>query len=284
MEQHPNLLDGSYAACLFDMDGVLTDTATTHAKAWQHTFDDFLAEQTPAAGIDLSPFDRVEEYLAYVDGKPRNDGVRDFLRSRGITLPEGNIGDPPSARTVWGVADRKNEQIERYLEEEGVQVYDDAVILVKQLHAAGIAVGVVSSSTNTDKILTIAGILHYFDADVNGRTIIEQHLAGKPAPDTFLEAAAQLGVAPAAAVVLEDALSGVTAGKHGQFGLVVGVDRTTDGARIDSLLQNGADVATTDLTSLLPPDRQAHVVDATVAATPTTRRGGTIHLPTEQAR
>jgi beta-phosphoglucomutase family hydrolase len=230
-------------ALLFDMDGVLTDTASVHARAWKETFDAFLREH----GID-TPFDLERDYELYVDGKPREDGVRDFLASRDVHLPEGSRDDLPAAETVWGVGNRKNELVQRLIAEDGVKVYDGSVELVKEARAAGMPVAVVSSSANTQAILESAGIADLFDARVDGLTIAEENIKGKPAPDSYLRGAELLGVEPAHAAVFEDALAGVAAGKAGGFGLTVGVDRH---GQPQALKDNGADIVVSDLSELI---------------------------------
>jgi beta-phosphoglucomutase family hydrolase len=233
-------------ACLFDMDGVLTDTATIHARAWKQTFDAFLRER--AGGGAFTEFDIAGDYTQYVDGKPREDGVRDFLASRGIALPEGEPGDPPDAQTVRGVGNRKNALVHELIDELGVQVYDGSVRFVRAARDAGLRTAVVSSSANTQQILRVAGIEDLFDARVDGVVIAEEHLEGKPAPDSFLRGAELVGAGPAEAAVFEDALAGVAAGRAGGFGLTVGVDRH---GTPDALREHGADIVVSDLGELL---------------------------------
>lgn len=232
-------------ACLFDMDGVLTDTARVHAEAWKRTFDSFLAEHV---GPGAEPFDVDSDYRAHVDGKPREDGVRDFLAARGIPLPEGEADDPPDVATVAGVGNRKNALVQELIDERGVDVYEGSARFVDAVHRAGIPTAVVSSSRNTGRILAAAGMSDLFDARVDGVTIAEEGLAGKPAPDSFLRAAELLGAEPEAAAVFEDAISGVAAGRAGGFALTVGVDRHE---QPDALRANGADVVVSDLSELL---------------------------------
>src|SRR4051794_21709455 len=215
-------LPDAVTACLFDMDGVLTRTAKVHAAAWKEMFDEFLRGRD---GASYTPFDPVEDYDEYVDGKRREDGTRSFLESRGIHLPEGTDDDPPGAATIRGLSARKNELVLKKLREEGVEVYEGSVRYVRAARAAGLRTAVVSSSANTAEMLKAAGITDLFDARVDGVTAVEQGLAGKPAPDMFLAGAAALGVGPAQAVVFEDALAGVQAGRAGAFACVVGVDR-----------------------------------------------------------
>jgi beta-phosphoglucomutase family hydrolase len=232
-------------ACLFDMDGVLTDTARLHAQAWKQTFDEFLREQQ---GEAAEPFDLDRDYKRHVDGKPREGGVRDFLASRGIELPEGSPDDPPEAATVRGVGNRKNALVQRLIDEQGADVYDSSVKFVEAARDAGLKTAVVSSSANTERILDSAGIAGLFDARVDGVTLAEEGIAGKPAPDSFLRGAELLGVPPEQAAVFEDALAGVEAGRAGGFAITVGVDRDD---RADELREHGADVVVSDLSELL---------------------------------
>jgi beta-phosphoglucomutase family hydrolase len=229
-------------ACLFDLDGVLTDTASVHRTAWKAMFDDFLRDRS-------SPeFDIDTDYREYVDGKTRDDGVRSFLASRDIELPDGSADDPPSAQTVNGLANRKNELFHERLGSDGVTVFDGSRRYLQAVRDAGLPVAVVSSSANTREVLDISGLAPYVDCRVDGVTIRAEHLAGKPAPDSYLRAAQLLDVSPEAAAVFEDAISGVQAGRAGKFGFVVGVDRAGHGA---ALRENGADVVVTDLAELL---------------------------------
>lgn len=239
-------LPDASTAGLFDLDGVLTRTALVHAAAWKEMFDEFLRERD---GASFRPFDDHEDYDEYVDGKPRDDGTRSFLRSRGIELPEGTDDDPPGAATVHGLGSRKNDLVLARLREKGVEVYDGSVRYVRAARAAGLRTAVVSSSANTAQVLSAAGIADLFDVRVDGRTAKERGLAGKPAPDMFLAAAKELGVPPAQAVVFEDALAGVQAGRAGDFGYVVGVDRV---GQADALRDHGAHVVVQDLAELLP--------------------------------
>jgi beta-phosphoglucomutase family hydrolase len=230
-------------ACLFDLDGVLTKTATVHAAAWKRMFDEFLAGRE-----GQRPFDAHDDYTRYVDGKPRLDGVRSFLASREIELPEGSPGDPPGAATVHGLARRKNDLVEDVLHEQGVEAYDGSVAYVRAPRDAGLRRAVVSSSANTQAVLQAAGIEDLFEARIDGVVAEHEHLQGKPAPDTFLAGARALGVDASQAAVFEDALAGVEAGRAGAFGCVVGVDR---GGAADALREHGADVVVTDLSELL---------------------------------
>ncbi|MBC6460943.1 beta-phosphoglucomutase family hydrolase [Actinomadura sp. HBU206391] len=235
-------------ACLFDLDGVLTRTAAVHAAAWKEMFDDFLRERATRSGEPFVPFDPVNDYGEYVDGKRREDGTRSFLASRGMTLPEGTAGDPPDAPTVQGLGDRKNELVLRLLDERGVEVFDGSIGYVRAARAAGLRTAVVSSSANTVQVLKAAGISDLFEARVDGLVAQERGLPGKPAPDMFLAGAEALGVPPDQAAVFEDALAGVAAGRAGGFAIVIGVDRAGQAAR---LREHGADVVVEDLTELL---------------------------------
>ncbi|MBV9350137.1 MAG: beta-phosphoglucomutase family hydrolase [Mycobacterium sp.] len=244
------LPDGVHA-CLFDLDGVLTDTASVHTKAWTDMFDDYLRQRAERTGDEFVPFDPDKEYREYVDGKPREDGVRSFLESRGIELPEGDPDDPPDKETVYGLGTRKNDAFQKTLHENGVKVFDGSRRYLEAVAEAGLAVAVVSSSANTRDVLQVAGIEQFVQQRVDGVTLREEHLEGKPAPDSFLRAAELLDVEPGAAAVFEDAISGVEAGRAGNFGFVVGVDRLGHG---DELRRNGADVVVTDLAELLERD------------------------------
>ncbi|HET6836050.1 MAG TPA: beta-phosphoglucomutase family hydrolase [Acidimicrobiales bacterium] len=235
-------------ACLFDLDGVLTRTATVHAAAWKQMFDEFLEEWSTRTDQTFVPFDAGRDYDNYVDGRPRLEGTRGFLQSRGIDLPEGSPDDPPGALTVHGLSNKKNELVLRLLREGGVEVYEGSVRYVQAARDAGLSTAVVSSSANTAEVLDAAGISHLFDARIDGVVATERHLAGKPAPDTFLAGAAALGVGPDRAAVFEDALAGVEAGRAGGFALVVGVDRV---GQADELRRHGADVVVSDLSELL---------------------------------
>jgi beta-phosphoglucomutase family hydrolase len=235
-------------ACLFDLDGVLTQTAKVHAAAWKEMFDDYLRERATRSGERFEPFDPVRDYDEYVDGKPRYDGVRSFLASRGIELPEGERGDLPQAETVAGLGNRKNEIVQRLIHENGVEPYEGSVRYVEAVRAADLRRAVVSSSTNTREVLAAAGIEDLFEQVVDGIVAEREHLAGKPAPDTFLAGARALGVEPREAAVFEDALAGVEAGRAGRFGCVIGVDRV---GQADALRRHGADVVVGDPSELL---------------------------------
>ncbi|MGP3950621.1 HAD family hydrolase [Streptomyces sp. 7N604] len=234
--------------CLFDLDGVLTRTAKVHAAAWKEMFDAYLRQRADREGAPFVPFDAVRDYDEYVDGRPRADGVRTFLAARGIDLPEGAPDDPPDAETVHGLGTRKNDLVLRKIEEEGVQAYEGSVAYVRAARDAGLRRAVVSSSANCQAVLTAAGIADLFDERIDGLVAREQHLRGKPEPDTYLAAARALGAEPGEAAVFEDALAGVEAGRAGKFGIVVGVDRV---GQADELRRHGADVVVRDLAELL---------------------------------
>ncbi|RSM67597.1 hypothetical protein DMH04_48740 [Kibdelosporangium aridum] len=235
-------LPDSIKALLFDLDGVLTGTAELHKQAWKRTFDTFLAGREGQL-----PFTE-QDYLDYVDGRPRADGVRTFLASRGIQLPEGGPDDPPSAETINGVGNRKNELLLSIIQNEGVRPYPGSRRYVEAARDAGLKIGVVTSSANGAAVLEAADLSRFVEARVDGVTIVSQGLRGKPAPDSFLAGAKALGVLPAEAAVFEDALSGVQAGRDGKFGFVVGVDRAN---QADALRAHGADIVVTDLAQLL---------------------------------
>ncbi len=238
-------------ACLFDMDGVVTQTAVVHAAAWKEMFDEFLRARAESTGTEFVPFDAHHDYDAYVDGKPRLDGTRSFLASRGIELPEGSSDDPPGTPTINGLSNRKNDLVLVKLEENGVQVYDGTITYIKAVRDGGIATAIVSSSANTKQVLDVAEIAGLFDVRVDAQFAKEHGLHGKPAPDTFLAAAQALKVPAAHAVVFEDALAGVEAGHAGHFALVVGVDRVN---QADALHEHGADVVVEDVADLLSQD------------------------------
>ncbi|ALG14303.1 beta-phosphoglucomutase family hydrolase [Kibdelosporangium phytohabitans] len=235
-------LPDSIKALLFDLDGVLTGTAELHKQAWKRTFDDFVAGRE-----GQRPFSE-QDYLDYVDGRPRADGVRTFLAARGIHLPEGDPDDPPSAETVNGVGNRKNELLLSIIENEGVRPYPGSRRYLEAAHRAGLKIGVVTSSANGEAVLAAADLAKFVQNRVDGLTIVAQGLRGKPAPDSFLAGAKALGVSPDEAAVFEDALSGVQAGRDGKFGFVVGVDRA---GQADALRSHGADVVVEDLADLL---------------------------------
>ena len=237
-----------YGAVLFDLDGVVTPTAEVHMQAWSEMFNGFLADEAADLGGDHSPYTGAD-YYAHVDGKPRYDGVRDFLASRGIELPEGTSEDPPTRLTVRGLGNRKNEAFNAVLQRDGVEAYPGSIRLLDHLRELGLPLAVVSSSANAPAVLQAAGLVDRFATVVDGRVARSQDLPGKPAPDTFVHAAKTLGVPVDEAVVLEDAVSGVRAGAAGGFALVVGVDR---GAGAATLTDAGADVVVSDLGELVP--------------------------------
>jgi len=241
-------LPDGVSACLFDLDGVLTQTAKVHAAAWKQMFDSYLRERSERTGVKFVPFDPVGEYDEYVDGKPRYEGVRSFLSARGIELPDGDPNDPPGAETIHALGDRKNRIVLELIREHGVEPYEGSVRYVHAARDEGLRRAVVSSSTNCRDVLHAAGIEDLFEQVIDGVVAEHEHLHGKPAPDTFLAGARALGVEPAQAAVYEDALAGVQAGRAGHFGFVVGVDRV--GQR-DALAAHGADVVVSDLAELL---------------------------------
>ena len=239
----------STRACLFDLDGVLTQTAKVHAAAWKEMFDAYLRDRAAKSGEEFVPFDSVSDYNEYVDGKPRYDGVRSFLESRDIHLPQGTPDDPPGAETLDGLGNRKNELVLTLIKRDGVEAYEGSVRYVKAVREAGVRRAVVSSSTNCRDVLVAAGIEDLFEARIDGVVAEREHLQGKPAPDTFLAGAKALDTDPAESVVFEDALAGVAAGRAGGFGYVVGVDRVH---HADALREHGATVVVSDLSELLP--------------------------------
>ncbi len=256
----------SYDAVLFDLDGVVTPTAEVHMRAWAEMFTGFLASYDAPAGADTSPYTD-DDYFAHVDGKPRYDGVRDFLLARGIDLPEGESSDPGDRETVRGLGNRKNDAFNEVLERDGVTAYPGSVALLDHLRDLDVPLAVVSSSANAPSVLDAAGLADRFKIVVDGRVATELGLPGKPAPDTFLHAAAALGASAAGAVVIEDAVSGVRAGRAGDFALVLGVDR---GAGASVLLEAGADVVVGDLAETLPDhaSTDGSTLSTTVSGTP----------------
>ena len=234
--------------CLFDLDGVLTETATVHDAAWQEMFDQFLRQRAAATGQPFVPFDPKRDYETYLDGKPRAEGTESFLASRGIHLAAGHEDDAPGTQTVYGLGNAKNEILLRRLRTGGVQPYPGSVRYLRAARQAGLHRAVVSSSANCQAVLAAAGIADEFEARIDGIVAEREHLRGKPAPDTYLAGARALRLPAAAAVVFEDALAGVEAGRTGRFGFVVGVDRVGQAA---ALRQHGADVVVTDLEDLL---------------------------------
>jgi beta-phosphoglucomutase family hydrolase len=241
-------LPNGIRGCLFDLDGVLTKTAQVHDAAWQEMFDGYLRERSRRTGEPFVPFDRVADYENFVDGKPRADGTRSFLQSRGIELPEGSPGDPPDAETVEGLSNRKNEILLRQIREDGVAAYPGSVRYVRAVRDAGLRRAVVTSSANCRDVLAAARIEDLFEAHIDGLTVEREHLRGKPAPDSYLAGARALGLEPGMAAVFEDALAGVEAGRAGKFGFVIGVDRL---GQADALAGHGADIVVTDLAELL---------------------------------
>ena len=238
-----------FDAVLFDMDGVLTATARVHAASWKKMFDGFLKKRAAETGEPFIPFDINTDYKLYVDGKLRDEGVSSFLESRGITLPSGDAGDPPDRDTVIGLGNRKNKLVNKIIETDGVDIFEGSLALVRLLRRKGIKTAVVSASKNCETVLKVTGITDLFDAVVDGNIAARLGLPGKPAPDTFLKAAQMLDTEPERAVVVEDAISGVQAGRAGNFGMVIGVDRHGEP---DSLRNNGADIVVDDLDKLLP--------------------------------
>jgi beta-phosphoglucomutase family hydrolase len=235
-------------ACLFDLDGVLTKTAKVHAAAWKEMFDAYLRERAAKSGQPFVPFDAVKDYDTYVDGRPRYEGVASFLASRNISIPDGLQDDPPSAETVHGLGNRKNEIVLRLIHDHGVELYEGSVRYVHAAIEAGLHRAVVSSSTNARDVLRAAGIEDLFEVRIDGVVAEREHLHGKPAPDTFLAAARAFDVQPSQAAVFEDALAGVAAGRAGRFGAVVGVDRV---GQAQQLREHGASVVVKDLSELL---------------------------------
>jgi beta-phosphoglucomutase family hydrolase len=241
-------LDSTIRACLFDMDGVLTKTATVHAAAWKQSFDALLRSLSARNSSPFEPFDVVKDYEQYVDGKPRADGVRSFLSSRSIELPEGSPDDPPTAETVQGVGNAKNEAFNEQLRKNGVERYEGSVRYVKAVRAAGLRTAVVTSSANSAAVLAAADMADLFDSTFDGNDLNEQKLLGKPAPDSYIAAGRALGFEPPQAAVFDDAQAGVQAGRAGGFGKVIGVDRLD---QAEALRAHGADVVVEDLEELL---------------------------------
>jgi beta-phosphoglucomutase family hydrolase len=233
--------------CLFDLDGVLTQTAKVHAAAWKQMFDEYLKQRTEGRGEEFVPFGQ-HDYDAYVDGKPRYEGVQSFLESRGIELPRGNPTDPPDAETVDGLGNRKNQIVLKLIHDHGVEPYEGSVHYLHAARDAGLRRAVVSSSTNCKDVLEAAGIEDLLEVRMDGVVAEKEHIKGKPAPDTYLKAAEMLGAEPAQAAVFEDALAGVESGRAGNFGCVVGVDRV---GQAEALKQHGADIVVKDLAELL---------------------------------
>lgn len=241
-------LPAGIRAALFDLDGVLTDTASVHKKAWKLMFDDFLRRRAQHTGEVFTPFDVQTDYLPYVDGKKREDGVRSFLTSRGIELPDGSPDDGPPQETVYGLGNTKNAMFQEILQTDGVEVFEGSRRYLQATADAGLGIAVVSASANTRQILELTGLAGFVQHRVDGVVLREENIAGKPAPDSFLRAAELLGVAPEQGAVFEDAISGVAAGRAGHFGVVVGVDRV---GQAEALRRNGADIVVSDLAELL---------------------------------
>ena len=247
----PNLAD--FEAILFDLDGVITKTAVLHAVAWKQLFDEYLKTVAERKGSTYKPFDIEEDYRLYVDGKSRYDGVKDFLASRGLTLPWGSPHDGPDKETIYGLGKKKDGYFKAALRDNGVVVYPGTVQYLRGAKTAGLKTAVVSSSHHCREVLAAAGLTQLFEASIDGHEIDRLHLPGKPAPDTFLEAARRLGVPPAKAIVVEDAQAGVKAGRDGGFGRVIGVNRRN---QAEALRQQGADIVVDDLAELLPPGEE----------------------------
>jgi beta-phosphoglucomutase family hydrolase len=243
-------LPPTITACLFDLDGVLTKTAVVHAAAWKAMFDAFLKQRADTTGEAFRPFDEIADYDEYVDGKPREEGVRSFLASRHITLPEGGEDDPPEAATIHGLGNRKDQLFLHLIRTNGVEAYEGSMRYLHSARDAQLKLAVVTSSKNCTEVLRAARLEGMFDAQVDGNVAHEKRLAGKPAPDTYLEAARMLSSSPSGSAVYEDALAGVAAGRAGRFGLVVGVDRVGQAA---DLREHGADVVVKDLADLMKP-------------------------------
>ena len=233
-----------YDAVLFDLDGVLTMTMKIHAICWKRMFDAYLQERAARLGQSFRPFEIAEDYKPYVDGKLRYDGVRSFLHSRGITLPEGTPDDSPELTTVCGLGNRKDRMVSETIARDGVEVIEGSITVVHRVRERGLLTAVVSASKNCETVLQVTGIFNLFDTIVDGKVAARLGLPGKPGPDTFLQAARELGVEPARAIVVEDAISGVQAGRAGGFGLVIGIDHSGEK---EALLQGGADIVVKDL-------------------------------------
>lgn len=242
-------LPDGVTACLFDMDGVLTDTAVVHAAAWRQTFDELLRDRASQGGPAYEPFSD-DDYSSFVDGRTRVDGVRAFLESRHISLPEGSADDGAGAATVNGLAARKNDLLLATVHRDGVRAYEGSLRYLAAAQQAGLRRAVVSASANAADVLDAAGLARFVEVRIDGAVVAERHLRGKPAPDTFLEAARVLGVRPSEAAVFEDALAGVAAGAAGHFSAVIGVDRV---GHADALRRHGATLVVGDLAELLGP-------------------------------
>ena len=247
MEKKLTVNIGRYEAAILDMDGVITRTARAHAAAWKKMFDDYLAERSEGERKEYLPFDDREDYYRYVDGKPRYDGVKSFLESRGIHIPVGKSSDPPDVETVCGLGNRKNGYFLKHIQEKGVEVYESTTDFVERMKSSDKRVAVISSSRNARAVLEAAGVIELFPVIVDGMDMWELNINGKPAPDIFLEAAGRLNVVPDTAMVIEDAQSGVEAGKAGGFGLVIGIDRSGSNKGLRS---SGADIVVSDLSEI----------------------------------
>jgi beta-phosphoglucomutase family hydrolase len=245
-----------FDAILCDLDGVITRTADLHAAAWKRLFDDYLKQVANQAGSQFKPFDLDDDYRLHLDGKPRHEGVRDFLKSRGLALPLGSPSDNANDETLYGLGNKKDTHFEAALHETGVVVYPATVQYLRLARAAGLKTAVVSSSHHCGEIIDAIGLAALFDTRVDGHDIDRLQLRGKPAPDTFQEAARRLAVQPKRAIVIEDALAGVQAGRAGGFGLVIGVDRRN---QAQALKEEGAHVVVADLAELLPPVQQTEL-------------------------
>ncbi|WP_326547784.1 beta-phosphoglucomutase family hydrolase [Mycolicibacterium sp. ND9-15] len=241
-------LPAGIRAALFDLDGVLTDTASVHKKAWKLMFDDFLRARAERTGEAFTPFDVQTDYLPYVDGKKREDGVRSFLTSRGIELPDGNPDDGRPQETVYGLGNAKNAMFQEILRMDGVDVFEGSRRYLEATAESGLGIAVVSASANTREILELTGLAGFVQYRVDGVVLREENIAGKPAPDSFLRAAELLGIEPQQGAVFEDAIAGVAAGRAGGFGVVIGVDRV---GHAEALRRNGADIVVSDLAELL---------------------------------
>ena len=243
-----------FDAALFDLDGVVTKTANVHAWAWQQLFDEYLHSYSQRTGQPFVPFDVDKDYRVYVDGKPRYEGVKSFLDSRQIALPWGAPDDGPEEATIYGLGHKKDGYFETRLHEFGVEVYEGTVRFLRRVREQGLKTAVVSSSNHCQEVIERAGLTALFDVRIDGQETQRLSLRGKPAPDTFVEAARRVDVLPARAIVIEDAQAGVQAGRAGGFGLVIGVDRLD---QPEALRQHGADIVVADLAELLPKPRAA---------------------------
>jgi beta-phosphoglucomutase family hydrolase len=252
----------NFDAVIFDMDGVITKTASVHSLAWKKMFDEYLRHRERNHGEPFREFTHVSDYLPYVDGRPRYKGVEAFLKSRGINILFGSPEDESQTETICGLGNRKNEFFNRIVEEDGVDLYDSTLKLIEELRGHGVRVGLATSSKNGDYVLKQAGILHLFEARVDGIVSVQMGLRGKPEPDIFITACADLGATPGRAIVIEDAVSGVQAGAKGKFGLVIGIARENNAHELKA---NGADVVVADLAETNPEK-----INAWVAAKKTT--------------